>query len=1324
MPYTEQQVDRTFAQLGLGSGYGSAYGTGYQSSRAYGAGYGTGYGQQVPTQFKQHLSTDPAALDQYGFWQHLWWGVTSPVTGTLHKLDPDRFSQFETQDPHNVSTMVGRLAGSIVGWGALFAGLALPVIGAPLTVAASGVAAGAVAVGKAVGIGVGAKLAGAIGTGVVTGAIAASHQAWLDDKDIAPEMLKGMAFGAVMAGVGYGVGRAAYKMGWTRPETYKLMQQELLKKHPMLLMNDPTDESMGLIMSSTRAKRGAIESMLVRQAKPVTIDIGDDIYRGFTKNQKALVDTMKSAKTFGEQYDAMAKLEDMVTKGFTAFKKSKGIDNIWGLIDDGASNQTVMKYQQRFEAVQLLKQAKSDHFRGVLKGTVDLPGMEAAIFDIGDEAFWKGIQQHIKTTGIDDADFFWHPKLAEAFAKYTERTNKGWSSINKKFWPPELKAEIASITAQLKKSGQAVKFYRYGETAFPIPENIPKTGLATWIGKQTSLPKEAGYAPVNFAEAWAVSKDVNWLSKNFFPLRYALGKSTSDQLRVASRSHQIYYDKTAATPIKKWMETLGVSGGKEARRQGEIIGRVGLELDFEPSFNNKFKQAANSIRNLTGKKLKGVDVDDVAIKSAARELGLPKKVILRARDHFLQRAELNNHGASKNLSFEEYLQRMGSSPDDYIATWLKQYKLYYSSGTPTAAAAKQLGFENPKQMKVAYQMRRAFDKLFEEAGFDALDYQVGYMPHFRNSDGRGYAHLLKTFKQVGMTEKQASKLLWMNQMHREVPTGSYTYETDAFKAFSRYVSGFSKQKHFEATFENINDYMKKANFSQSRIEVWNNVQKHLKGVPTQMEQDMDKMIKGFGNALNWKGWNEAWGPKPSREMMSVLAELQVMGGLGFNPFTAAKNLTQKVLAFSSITDDGNPLHGMTWFLKAQAMKRTEAGKRLLSYNKIRDHRMFHESFGVVDDSISAVARRLGVADPLLDAGAKVRRASTAMFKATDMSNVDDTFLAKLLYMQSQGAPITTAINVAHQTTMATQFMYGFDSPMFYKSTGPLGPVGRAVGVFTSWPLNWAHLMYTQGTAGEAQRAVASVVSMAVAAEVLGLTKFSFNSIHPAETAKGILPIAALEGEQKLPMLLRSAATAAGAFRAFREGDFATVDQAISNFRQRMWLLVPSGTMVKRTLDIIDIAQAEWRKTQETGQRMFAEGWDTTADIMDNQGRLKHQITMGEAARSLIGPTIEQQMRFEDWKRVSEIDYAYKHMRRKALDSFLDGDFEKFQYLQEQLVINFGRWIEPKDVKYEMELRGMTARERQMQVLPTSIKEPLLERLELRQTGRLSHMLNR
>jgi len=1307
MSYTEQQIDQIFQQLGMlpqPKKFGAYTGSGAVEGLYTGKGaYSPTSVSQIPMQYREHLKTDPAALNQTGFWEQFWWGITSPITGTLHKLDPQKFAQFETTEPTNIKGMLGRMAGSIAGWGALFTGLALPMIGAPLTVASTAVASGIVAAGKGIGIGVGAKLASAVATGAVTSALASAHHAWLEDKPIGPEVLKWTAFGGAMGAGGYAASKALHKLRVTQPDALELLKEQLFNKKPLLNAADQADfTTLKWITTATKSKSSAIASDIVRGAPPVKVDIGDDILATLTKTQKASYTKINSATTFGEQVDQLRIFSDSLRKGFDGFKKKHNITSVADLLN--SDNKTALEYAKRFETLDDLKRISTEHLRGILTGDVALPPISSIHGTKTSNFLWSEVKRAVKQdpTNINERDFMYHPKLQEVFAKYKTNSGESYQHFGRAVWPKELQNEYDNI---VKTIGHA-KIYWYGETAFPIPDGVSKANLANWITSQTKAPISPGFSPTTIGEIYSAGRPLGFITKNFFPLRYGIGKTPADVLRRQVTAHQKFVDNRAGAPVLKWInEDLGISKSntKEARRQGELIQRV-LELDYTPETNMLYDQAGNSaIWGMFGATKK---VKEETVKTIAKTLELPPNAVKKAMDDAMMRlSQKSGFGKKGNLSFVEFLERLNVTPEQYVGSWLKQQKLYYSAIKPTDAAAKLFGLENAKQLKVAYQMRRAYNNLFEEAGLDAMMYQVGYMPHFKQMDGQNVTKLLANFEKIGTDKKYLEGITWMNALHRTAPDGVYTYETDAFKAFTRYVTGFSKQKHYGETFENLNKYVKEAKYSSNRVDLLRKVEQHLKGVPSEFEVRLDEAVHNFGTALNWKGWNDAWGPKPTREMASVLAELQVMGGLGFNPFTAAKNLTQKMLAFSSITDDGNPMHGMMWFMKAQAFKRTPEGKRWLAFNKIVDNRIMHEGYSAHHSAIGNVFRKMGIPDPLMGAGKSVKEKSMAMFRAADISNVNDTFMAKLMYATSQGTDFTAAVNKAIQTTMATQFMYGFDSPLLYKSTGILGPVGRAVGVFTSWPLNWAHLMVTQGTSGEGQRALASVVTMAIGAEILSLSKFSFNSIHPAETASGILPIAVLESEQNLPMLARTAATALTAFRALKEGDHDTVDQALTNFKQRMWLLVPAGTMAKRTLEVIDLAQNEWRKT-------------------DRKGRLSYETNPQEAIRSWFGPTLEAQLRWDDYHKVKQMDYAYRDMRRKAINAFVEGDLEKFQLLQEQLVINFGEWIQPMDIKQELSLREKTARERQLQTLPTTIREPFLNRVETRYLDKLNYAINR
>jgi hypothetical protein len=60
---------------------------------------------------------------------------------------------------------------------------------------------------------------------------------------------------------------------------------------------------------------------------------------------------------------------------------------------------------------------------------------------------------------------------------------------------------------------------------------------------------------------------------------------------------------------------------------------------------------------------------------------------------------------------------------------------------------------------------------------------------------------------------------------------------------------------------------------------------------------------------------------------------------------------------------------------------------------------------------------------------------------------------------------------------------------------------------------------------------------------------------------------------------------------------------------------------------------------------------------------------------------------------------------------LEGDYDRFQKLQERLVLNFGQWIEPDDIKREIRTMGLTARERQIMSTPDPLKSVFLEQIQ-------------
>lgn len=173
------------------------------------------------------------------------------------------------------------------------------------------------------------------------------------------------------------------------------------------------------------------------------------------------------------------------------------------------------------------------------------------------------------------------------------------------------------------------------------------------------------------------------------------------------------------------------------------------------------------------------------------------------------------------------------------------------------------------------------------------------------------------------------------------------------------------------------------------------------------------------------------------------------------------------------------------------------------------------------------------------------------------------------------------------------------------------------------------------------------------------------------------------------MALRTSVALNDAVQALVRGDPEAVDMAFDNLKNRVRPLVP-GIMASRALNFIDVAKNDWKK-------------------YDNAGRLRYEATPGEAVRSILGPTVESRDRVDQWQQVSTMEGYYRRMRSLTIESFMAGDYNQFERYQEQLIANFGRWITPQDIRQEMELQEMTARERQMIGLPATVRDAYWDR---------------
>lgn len=307
-----------------------------------------------------------------------------------------------------------------------------------------------------------------------------------------------------------------------------------------------------------------------------------------------------------------------------------------------------------------------------------------------------------------------------------------------------------------------------------------------------------------------------------------------------------------------------------------------------------------------------------------------------------------------------------------------------------------------------------------------------------------------------------------------------------------------------------------------------------------------------------------------------------------------------------------------------------------------------------------------------------------LFQQADRKNVRNAFNMKMLYDLDRGVPWHDAVERAYSHTMATQFMYGVDSPLLYHGT-----LGKTVGMLMSWPLNYASLLHQQGTHSGMLAAGNTVAAGALLSETLSQSGLSFQSVNPLEVASGTMPVAILEGQDRWPLVAQVGAASGSYVNALIEGD----DFARQSARQDlMSMTVPGGVQLSRLWEGIET-------------ELFHDGWE-----FDHRERARFQVDGRERFWRYFGPTEESRRRWEDLQLISHHQKGYRRLRQQALDALLDGDEEKFLQKQDRLVLFYGKGVEPHEVGEYLETAQETSLERSTIGLPKAFSDPTIEHM--------------
>jgi len=578
-----------------------------------------------------------------------------------------------------------------------------------------------------------------------------------------------------------------------------------------------------------------------------------------------------------------------------------------------------------------------------------------------------------------------------------------------------------------------------------------------------------------------------------------------------------------------------------------------------------------------------------------------------------------------------------------------------------------------KPEELTPQARKAYDEIQDMFRLLAKEFNIPKEELIENYAPRRAADGMLEFSWM---KKVPEKLKFFAEESR---TGFLSSrDTDIFKLLNTYVRGGAKKKFFGPAFKELDGHMAIKGIDPTRKEYYETVKRSMMGYPTQMETMLDDTIANVARALGGRDTQR----KYTREISSFLLELQYTGTLGGNIFSAVKNLSQQLLSVSTL--DPNPMVGIEYWFRAKQALMTKFGREMADTNSVMTSRMPREGLSMQE----SVLQKLPYIGEKLSRGHK--KLSFGMFSAADKSNVNTAYMMKLLHSLDKNKPFQHAVEDAYSHTMATQFMYGIDSPALFK-----GPVGKAAGALMSWPLNWANLLHQQASHGSKVAAASTVAAMAVGSEALSTTGLNFRSINPARVASGIWPAAMVQGEDNFPILLRAGTAGTSHLWNLAQGDEEAIEVSSRNFKRHAKLMVPFMVQGERFKESYDAMRNDWK-------------------VLDERGRTSYDMGLREGIQNLIGPTVDSRRRVDELNQINEQQSAYRARRGEAIDAFFDGDMEEFQKQNAQLEILFGTSLEPQDIEQEMELRGMTATERRAIGLPQTMREPLLERMSVPQ----------
>lgn len=569
--------------------------------------------------------------------------------------------------------------------------------------------------------------------------------------------------------------------------------------------------------------------------------------------------------------------------------------------------------------------------------------------------------------------------------------------------------------------------------------------------------------------------------------------------------------------------------------------------------------------------------------------------------------------------------------------------------------------------KVAAELREWYNDLFKKFGIDANRFLENYAPRIRQAG---------TIRDAFGT-KPPKELTFFAEMERKADTPLFPRETDALIAASEYLRLGARKKFIQPAFDVVDQY--KGNrlvfdktgevyFSEKagrqimhadRIRLLEEFKNSILRRPIWDERLMNGLVDTVGEALGKElGASKR---KVLQEFNGFMTHAIYLNTIGLNPMTVLKQLTQQLLSVGTLS--GNPAEGLWYWGKAVKALTTKPGRELLKYCWVLQSRVYQEGLEQQSKILAGIRR-------------PVEKAAFYAFEQADKANVSISYMMKLMHSLKQGKPLSEAVEAANAFAADTQFLYGIDSPMFYKS-----PVGRLVGVLTSYPVNYFRLMYKHGLSK--RTAMMGLMTMGASYALTTLTGLDFTNETPLGVAENFLPLSFVlsgtSGTGSIPLnIVRDTSRT---ITSKLSGMPLDSEEAWKGLQKDLTTLIPFPMVTLRR--IVRAARAA-----QSGGKVY-----------DEEGKLTYKMSPSEIRRSLIGPTVESRERRKEHAEVERAEQTYRQLRDAAVNAYLSGNKAEFNALQKTLIKKGLTPIRASDIKQAMRYRSMTALERHRKGLP-------------------------